>query len=280
MNENDVAISLEIRFGPTVTSKDTIYSTLSSVPSPCLQTFWGDAAKMELKPMTQNDHSSTMKHCKDNDKTFYIHTPFSCNLAHSEKEWIRRKSRELLKHQMNILQDLPAAPVLHVGRVGPLSNVIKGLNDLNIQPSRTRIPSLLIENAAGQGTELGASWNDLRLLFEGLDQVKGRVSLCLDTQHLFASGMCKFSDHEDVVKLFDNADALGGVTMFHLNDSKTEYGSRVDRHFALGRGFIWGQGINTESFNSLIEIGRERDIDFISETDNFESDTEVIASYK
>src|SRR5690606_22896129 len=142
----------------------------------------------------------------------------------------------------------------------------------------SRVPfHLLLEIAAGQGSELGRSWEEIRHLYEALDYT--RVGLCVDTQHAFASGMCSFQTHEDVVKLFDAANGIApkGISMIHLNDSTKPFGSQVDRHASLRNGYIWSE--SDEGLKSLIKISKSYGMDLVSETDDPVSDSILVNNY-
>jgi deoxyribonuclease IV len=107
---------------------------------------------------------------------------------------------------------------------------------------------LLLENAAGQGTAMCSSFEELAAVLRGVD-APDRVGVCLDTCHLFAAGV-NFVTPEGYGELMDRIDATIGrpaVGAFHLNDAKAELGSHLDRHENIGKGQIGAQG-----FRSLV----------------------------
>jgi endonuclease IV len=136
---------------------------------------------------------------------------------------------------------------------------------------------LLLENAAGQGTELGRNWEEIRHLYEALDHTK--IGICVDTQHAFASSMCSFQTHEDVVNLFDEASYITkqGISMIHLNDSTKQFKSNVDRHAPVSKGHMWYK--EQESFNTLLDFAYGNCIDLISETSDPNNDINIINNY-
>lgn len=144
---------------------------------------------------------------------------------------------------------------------------------------------LLFENAAGQKSELGSTFEEILKLSESVDW--NRYGFCLDTQHTFAAGGCRFSDHEEVVRMFDEFKDSGlDIGLFHLNDSMKGFGCKVDRHAPVGEGYIWGNGKllngceymtdNMGGLTSLVGLCREYEIDMVSETSNCEKDMKVI----
>jgi deoxyribonuclease IV len=98
---------------------------------------------------------------------------------------------------------------------------------------------ILIENTAGSGGSVGRSFEELAVLLERAG-AGDALGVCLDTQHLFASGVPFGSSAEadDVVGALDATVGLGALKCLHLNDSKAPFGARVDRHANLGEGTI------------------------------------------
>ena len=119
--------------------------------------------------------------------------------------------------------------------------VAQGINALFEQvPGKTMI---LLETMAGQGTALGSTFEELATICDLIDQ-KNRVGICLDTAHIFAVGY-NFSTPQTYKKLWDDFDRIIGLShlkAIHLNDSKKECGSRVDRHEGIGEGAIGLEG--------------------------------------
>lgn len=103
-----------------------------------------------------------------------------------------------------------------------------------VDDAATRI---LVEITAGQGSALGADFDELAAL---LEQIGGhhetRLGVCLDTAHLFAAGYDLVNDYESVISDLDEVIGLEKVRLIHLNDSKAALGSRVDRHEHIGEG--------------------------------------------
>lgn len=202
------------------------------------------------------------------DDTFFIHSPLNLNLAKPENDYMIN----ILDNMMEEIYPNASSLVLHVGKVGKWETVVERLNQIDIKSSL--LPkSLLLENAAGQGTELGRKSFDLRRIFEALDDGKN-IGVCLDTQHAFAGGLASFSNHESVIRLIEKIESFTKIGLIHLNDSKTEYKSHVDRHAPLGQGKIWSN--NTESLATLISYCKEKEIYLISETGDYENDIKFI----
>jgi deoxyribonuclease-4 len=134
---------------------------------------------------------------------------------------------------------------------------------------------ILIETTAGQGSCLGASFEEIAAMLDRIDAVPGlsrRVGVCLDTCHVFAAGypLAPAEDLERTVRTFDRLIGLGRLKLIHANDSKRERGSRVDRHEAIGRGKI-----GREAFRLIMNHPRLARIPMILETPKEGADGKV-----
>lgn len=101
---------------------------------------------------------------------------------------------------------------------------------------------LLLENTAGQGSELGTTLEQC-LEVRSRVQQPGRIGFCFDTCHGFAAGAYRSEDWDEFVARARSSGYLDHLKAVHLNDSKGEHGSRKDRHANLGKGFIGEEGI-------------------------------------
>jgi deoxyribonuclease IV len=125
---------------------------------------------------------------------------------------------------------------------------------------------ILIETTAGQGSCLGASFEEIGTMLDTIDAVPGlkkRVGVCLDTCHVFAAGypLAPAAALDETLRAFDRHIGLSRLKVIHANDSKKELGSRVDRHEAIGKGKI-----GREAFQLLLRHPRLAGIPLILET--------------
>jgi len=120
----------------------------------------------------------------------------------------------------------------------------------------------LLETTAGQGTNLGCSFEDLEEIFAAVRRPE-LLGVCVDTCHIFAAGydISKPDEYEQTVEALDRCVGLDRVKAFHLNDSKRECGSRVDRHEHIGQGCI-----GDEAFRMLMNDSRFVDVPMYLET--------------
>lgn len=128
---------------------------------------------------------------------------------------------------------------------------------------------LLLETTAGQGTNIGWRFEHLREIIDGVHRHE-RVGVCFDTAHVFAAGydLRTPEDYEETWKEFDHIVGLHRLKAFHLNDSKKDLGTRVDRHEHIGHGFLGEKPfeyiLNDERFDGLagcLETPKEGDWD-------------------
>ena len=123
------------------------------------------------------------------------------------------------------------------------------IESLEQTPGRTM---LLLETTAGQGTVLGATFEELAELLDRLPPaVAARVAVCADTAHLFGAGYDLVDDFDGVWARFDDTLGMARLRMLHLNDSKVPLGSRKDRHELIGEG-----AIGSEPFRRLMTDAR------------------------
>lgn len=171
------------------------------------------------------------------------HASYLINLASVDSE-IFSKSKNALASNIESASRIGAqGVVLHVGSHKGLG--LDAVFDQIIESISTAISGLgencrlLLENTAGQGGSVGVDFNEIKRIIDGLGG-DPRIGVCIDTQHLFASGI-SFSSIEEADKVMDMIDATIGLSRIgciHLNDSKVPQSSFRDRHENLGEGFI------------------------------------------
>lgn len=181
-------------------------------------------------------------------RPFFVHMPYLPNLAAMD-DGLYEKSVQLLSEILRRSEMLGASGlVTHPGHHGcedeekAARRVSDAINHaLRVVPNDVMI---LLENTAGQGTEIGSRFGQLgALLAQVTDQ--GRVGICLDTAHAFAAGY-DLSTREGLdltLREFEQTIGWDKLCLLHLNDSKAPLGSRVDRHWHIGEGLIGTEGI-------------------------------------
>jgi deoxyribonuclease-4 len=134
--------------------------------------------------------------------------------------------------------------------------------DHAIARSKTSTVTVLIENTAGQGTNLGSTFEEISFILSK-SQHGDRLGVCFDTSHAFAAGydLRTRATYEKTFSRFDRIIGLQRLKFFHINDSKRPLGSRVDRHQHIGKGEIGLSG-----FRLLLNDPRFRDHPMVLET--------------
>jgi endonuclease IV len=112
--------------------------------------------------------------------------------------------------------------------------------------------SMILENSAHEGTKLGHTVKQIQTIVEKIDDK--RISVCIDTAHIFGAGECDLRVDSEIIKLFEKTKELP-LKLIHLNDSKAKFGSKKDRHELLYFGEIWTK----ESLYLFLQLFKEVD---------------------
>lgn len=175
-------------------------------------------------------------------KPVLTHASYLINLATTNEEF-HRKSITALADELDRAERLGIhAVVLHpgahmgAGAESGLDQIARSLDRIHAMLPKHRVVTLL-ETAAGQGSCLGCSFEELGKILERVDD-RSRIGVCVDTCHIFASGYDIRTGHEyeRTIEQLEEHIGIDDVGAFHLNDSKKHLGSRVDRHEHIGKG--------------------------------------------
>jgi deoxyribonuclease IV len=180
----------------------------------------------------------------------------------------REKSLKSMIQEIGFATDLGLPflvmhPGAHLGQgeqVG-LQQIVIGINEV-VRATKTSPVRIALENTAGQGSCLGCELRHLAAIYDKVERPE-RLAVCLDTCHLFAAGY-DIRTPKGWDKAMDEVESLFGldqVVAFHLNDSKADFASRVDRHEHIGKGKI-----GLEGFRHLVNDPRFRDVPGCLET--------------
>lgn len=195
------------------------------------------------------------------------HSSYLINLAAPDAV-LWKKSVEAFAEELRraALLGIPYV-VLHPGaftttdEAAGLKAVVRALDEVHRQ-TPDGASQCLLETTAGQGTCLGCRFEQLATILNGV-QEPDRLGVCLDTCHVFAAGYPLGTEKEYQATMgdFDRLIGLERIKAFHLNDSKRELGSRVDRHEHIGQGYL-----GLEPFRLLLNDPRFRNVPMYLET--------------
>jgi deoxyribonuclease IV len=200
------------------------------------------------------EYNEVKKFIKHNNMKIIVHASYTINLS---KDWDQYSaSIQLFISEINAAYELGAeAIVVHMGKRMELSkedafnNMYTGLLYVHDQ-TKTHPIKILLETSTGQGSEICFTIEEFAYFFKKLSknknkQIADRFGVCVDTCHIFAAGydITKKSTVYMYVEAFEELIGLRHIKLIHLNDSKKELGSNVDRHENIGKGHIGKEGL-------------------------------------
>lgn len=208
------------------------------------------------------------------------HDSYLINLGHPDSEGLN-KSRESFFEEMHRcellgLDRLNFHPGSHLKQISAEESLERIAESINMALERTSGVTAVIENTAGQGSNLGYRFEHLAYIIERVED-KSRVGVCLDTCHSFAAGYDLRTKEacDATFEAFEHIVGFKYLRGMHLNDAMRPLGSRVDRHSPLGEGEIgW------ECFRYIMQDSRFDNIPLILETPNETLWSEEIAKLK
>jgi deoxyribonuclease-4 len=231
--------------------------------------FTKNQRQWKSSPLTEKSIDLFRENCElYGFKPFQIlpHDSYLINLGHPEKEGLE-KSREAFIDEMQRCQQLGLDrlnfhPGSTLGKISEEDCLLLIAGSINLALDQTIGVTAVIENTAGQGSNLGFRFEHLRYIIDHVED-KNRVGVCIDTCHSFAAGY-DLSTETGFNATFSHFDEVVGFKYLkgmHINDSKKGLNSRVDRHDSLGKGTL---GIDV--FKWLIRDPRFDDMPLILET--------------
>lgn len=260
-----------MNFGAHMSISGGLYKAFArgeAVGCRCLQIFSKNERQWQAKPLSDDDvERFKMEQARSGIGPIIVHDSYLINLA-SPKDDLWEKSiaafaNELERCDQLGIPYLVTHPGAHTGSGcdAGLEREAEALNRL-FDAGIGGTTMVLLETTAGQGTCLGSRFEELAWLIEQVKQPE-RIGVCVDTCHLFAAGY-DFRTPEGYAAVFDRLIELVGserIKAFHLNDSKGELGSHLDRHMPIGEGQI-----GLEGFRLLVNDPRFATLPMVLET--------------
>lgn len=221
------------------------------------------------KPLTEESVNLFKERCREfgySPEVILPHDSYLINLGHPEKEGLE-KSRAAFLDEMQRCEQLGLKllnfhPGSHLKQISEDESLAIIAESINITLDKTKGVTAVIENTAGQGSNLGYRFEHLRSIIDMVDD-KSRVGVCLDTCHTFTAGydLASYEACEATFREFGEVVGFEYLRGMHLNDSMKSFGSRVDRHHSIGEGLL-----GTTVFEFIARDGRFDNIPLILET--------------
>jgi len=194
------------------------------------------------------------------------HSSYLINLGNPGEEEIQ-KSRAAFNDEMKRCEQLGINrlnfhPGSHLNQISVEACLDRIAESVNVALEQTRGVTAVLENTAGQGTNLGHTFEQLAYIIDKVED-KNRVGVCLDTAHMLAAGyeIRTREAYEATFRRFDEIIGFRYLRGMHLNDSKKELSTRVDRHESIGKGVM-----NMDLFSFIMNDPRLDDLPLILET--------------
>jgi deoxyribonuclease IV len=220
-------------------------------------------------PLTKASIKAFRENCGKYDfKPFQIlpHDSYLINLGHPEKEPLEKSRASFLDEMQRCeqlgLDRLNFHPGSHLKAISEEECLIRIAESINIVLDKTKGVTAVIENTAGQGTNMGFKFEHIRFMIDRVED-KSRVGICIDTCHAFTAGydLKSVEGYSETFRQFEEIIGFNYLKGMHLNDSKKELATRVDRHDNIGKGFL-GEDV----FKMLMNDVRFDNIPLILET--------------
>ncbi len=241
-------MSVPILLGAHMSISGGVHTALErgmSIGCTTIQLFSKNNTQWAAKPLSNEEIKKFMSlEIKSGIRPVVTHSSYLINLC-ATNTVILKKSQRAFKEELDRCEQLGIPyfvfhPGAHMGR-GEKEGIQRIADSLNLIHEKTpdhHVMSVL-EVTAGQGTAVGYRFEHLRKIIDEVEK-KDRMGVCVDTCHLFAAGYHISTErgYESTFEEFDSIIGLARLVAFHVNDSKRELGSRVDRHEHIGKGKI------------------------------------------
>lgn len=229
------------------------------------------------KPLSEKSIKRFRENCEQYGfKPFQIlpHDSYLINLGHPQKEALEKSRAAFLEEMQRCeqlgLDRLNFHPGSHLNRTDEETCLKTMAESVNLALEKTRSVTAVIENTAGQGTNLGYSFEQIRFIIDNI-QDKERVGVCIDTAHAYSAGydLKTTSGYEKTFEDFEKIIGFKLLKGMHINDSRKDFASRVDRHDMIGEGTlgkdVFVRIMNDQRFDNIPVILETPDPDKWSE---------------
>lgn len=241
----------------------------SQIGAKAFALFMKNQRQWKAKPYTSDNIDKFKNNCEEAGylpEHILPHDGYLINLGHPEKEGLK-KSRDAFLDEMQRCEQLGLKmlnfhPGSHLKKISEDACLKRIAESINIALDKTKGVSAVIENTAGQGTNMGFRFEQLATIIDNVTDKK-RVGVCLDTCHTFTAGydIRTKKAFKATMDEFDKVVGFKYLSGMHLNDSKPDLGARVDRHQSIGKGKL-----GVEPFRFIMNDKRFDEIPMVLET--------------
>ena len=233
--------------------------------------FTGSSARWVSKDPSEEEIKKFKENCELYEykpDVILPHDNFLINLGSGDKKilTLSRKSflDEMRRCELLGLKMLNFHPGSHKNEISEEECLDRIAESINITLDKTKGVTAVLENVAGQGSNMGHTFEQLAHIISKVED-KSRIGVCIDTCHAYSAGYDLKSEegYRKTWEDFDNIIGFNYLRGMHLNDDKREHGSRIDRHAEIGQGTL-----GTEFFSRLVNDPRFDNIPLILETPN------------
>ena len=231
--------------------------------------FTKNQRRWESPPLQAKSIALFKENCAKNGfsaKQILPHDSYLINLGHPDSEALDKSRKsfndEMLRTEQLGLSLLTFHPGGHLNAISIDDCLCRISESINFALNKTRGVTAVIENTAGQGSNLGFSFAHLAQIIDKVED-KSRVGICIDTCHTYSAGYDLKTEAGYLQTWLEFDEVIGGnyLRAIHLNDTKKEFGSRVDRHENLGLGLL-----GKELFSRMMKDSRFDNMPIILET--------------
>jgi deoxyribonuclease-4 len=232
-----------------------------------IQMFTKSSNQWKAKKLTEKEIEKFRQLNDETGMMVVAHDSYLINLG-SPDEAMLKKSREafLLEMERCDILGIPYLVMhpgshLEAGEQKGLDTIVESLNWLHKQAPDSKV-MICLETTAGQGTNLGYRFEQIAYMIDNARE-SHRLGVCVDTCHILAAGyeFRNKKEYDKTMKHFDTVIGLDRLKVLHVNDSRKDLGSRVDRHEHIGKGFIGEQ-----PFGFFLNDRRLKKLPFLLET--------------
>lgn len=243
--------------------------------------FTKNQRQWNAKPLSMDSIHEFKSNCK-----FYGYEPhqilphdsYLINLGHPEEAGLQKSRAAFLDEMQRCeqlgLDRLNFHPGSHLNKTTEEQCLATIAESINIALKQTKVVTAVVENTAGQGTNLGFSFYQIKQIIDQVED-QSRVGVCIDTCHAYSAGYDIKNNFEAVFHEFDEVIGFEYLKGMHLNDSKKDLASKVDRHNSLGEGTL-----GLEPFRKIMSDSRFNGIPLILETPDVDKWAEEIELLK